>query len=211
MTQWLTSAISVFSILFAVTSSHAALTFSVDSFTTDELVITLYGGQTLDGPTPANVGILVVADHSGLNTSWLSSNIGASASNAQMVGAQAIFTSIAYDDVVFGDNVRLNLGGAPNPGDMTNVSATYTFSQVGALNPAAVDIANLGLQWGATTGPTTGGTFQSFAILAPGVVPELSVVPEPSTYIAAVGFFGLGVFVICRRRKNVAETASVEE
>ncbi len=193
------------SLLFAAASSHAALIFSVDSFTTDELVITLYGGQTLDGPTPSGASTgLYLADRSGDNPSWIISTCFGSASNAQMIGSESVISSRATNNNAGGDFLLFSLSSTPNPGDLTNVSATYTFSQVGAFNPAGVDIANLGLQWGAGARPIKGGTFQSFAIVP-------SVVPEPSTYIAAVGFLGLGMFVIRRRRRNVTETVSAEQ
>lgn len=193
--------------LASAPTADAQLTFTVDTFTNDNLSITLTSGSTLSllgNPIPASFpNRLYIFSADGVNNSWiddtLPSNLTDPSGYALLnVGVTAItaftgetadgltFTTAGFADLVAGSTVS------------ASGNTAFTIGQAGLFDTS--EISNFALYWGL---PGSGGILQSTGVAATGMT-SVAAVPEPNTYAAILGILALSG-VCLRRRTRLAQ------
>jgi hypothetical protein len=190
---------SVIGISSLTSSAYATFSFGVNSYSSDELVITIAGSSVLSGGPPVtNSFAFFLADTDGTSsfipsTSGLSVSvdpvlpIALSGSGAELFGIQAIDSFGASGNVlalVFNPST-----GSVGTGDSFPSDVEITFSGVGFFDFNEVG-GELGLYWGSGTGGPSGGVFQ-----------DSQVVPEPASFALGLGFIALFSRVCLIRRR----------
>ncbi len=177
-----------------------ALVFTVDTFTSDELTITIpVSLNTLDatGGAPAGKDLFLV-DVTSLNTAWVLGTTHGFSGDGQ-IGASAMnpSNSAVFDNTSAGDVVRMTFNSNFSAGStvMSEVTASWTGSNI--FNPSAVD--NLLLTWG-----TDGiGSVYPF-----GDPQGTTVVPEPEA--CALVVVGASLLLVIGRRRTLASQRAVQ-
>ena len=181
--------------------AQAQITFSVDSFTTDELVLTLTGGSVLSGIV-LDSNFLFLVDADGSNTGWFVNNYLtelASMSTADVSLGTRLLTSGFIVDHYPGDYLQIIGENQFLSGTSLSNNLTFSVSAPGHFVPSSV--ANFALYWG----DPVGGDFalQSAGLAATG---GGSAVPEPSSYGILLGLAAL-CFCGSRRRASLQRVA----
>ncbi len=190
------------------TASRAQITFSIDAFSSDELTITL-NPSTLTGSPSDPKGYFTIIGMVGDNfgSSILASNSWITAGD-DLVGSQTTpgtIGSVNFDaggltaqaSTFAGPSIFIRGEDSLDTGKFvtgTSITSPYqiTFSAPGRFDTSV--ITGLRLYWGDIEefGYSSSGALQSTT--------SLSVVPEPGTFAAILGFFALACAVIRRRR-----------
>jgi hypothetical protein len=164
-------------------AARAQLTFTVGTFTANQLTVTLQP-STLTGTSPANAADLYLLDrNSSTNNSWIiGSNFSVTPSGTDGVGS-VMFNQIGtWNNDGTEDHILFRGTSSFVSGASITTPYQVTFSQVGAFNPSA--ITEMALVWG----NAYSYTYQSSVMI-----------PEPSTYAVLSGLFVLGIVVLRRR------------
>jgi len=169
----------------------AQITFTVDTFTTDLLTITLQPG-TLDTSNGADESFnLYLVDANGTNAPWVNSFVNTSSAGGSF-GSIEFDSSRAVDDAE-GNYIDFRWG-ENLANDVNFVSgSSYSFAGAGLFSPS--NVATWALHWG---DPIRGqATFQSSGSAVTG---GGSAVPEPSSYALILGIGIMGMTLTRRRR-----------
>lgn len=194
--------------LGVASTANAQLTFTVDTFTTDSISITL-NNSTLSllgnsAPTQDNRLYLIDADNLS-NKTWIDDGLGSPLTDASgfgqigSVGVPAISAAngTSADVLVFStvSNNSLVAG--------TSITTPFTHSvgQSGLFSPS--NVTNFALYWGA---PNDDGILQSIGSATAGSTS--SAVPEPSAYAALLGLAALGCVFSRRRSRRLPQATS---
>ena len=188
--------------------AQAQITFSVDSFTTDELVITLTGGSTLTGTAPGltdydNLLSLHASEPSLSNLLWY---VGpptieyGTVSGSGLLGSATLIEGAVYDYDVegYGDFIYFTFDGDLVSG--TSLSGPLTLSLSSPGNFVPTEVTSFTLYWG---DPYHGFSVQSFG---PAVTGGGSAVPEPGSFALILGLAAL-CFCGSRRRASLQRVA----
>lgn len=190
-------------------TANAQLTFTVDTFTTDSISITLNNStlSLLGNSTPTEAHQLFLIDADNLsNQTWIDDGLGSPLTNPAgfgqigSVGVVAItaangtladvlvFSTASFADLVAG----------------TSISSSFTHSvgQSGLFTPS--NVTNFALYWGSPNGD---GILQSTGVAAAGNT-SVAAVPEPSTYAAIFGCVALGGAFLRRRLNRSSEAVN---
>lgn len=175
--------------------TNATLIFTVDSFTTDNLTITLPAGpnpNTLVG-SEFSQDLFLIATSASQAASWITGD-NASISASGIIGNQAIDLSqtAVFDDFEMTgiDIARITFDSNLTAGDTVTSELTASWTGTNLFAPSAVE--SLTLVWG---GSNFGVTFPFGSIQS-----SVSVIPEPSSALL-LGCAFLGIITL-RRRKN---------
>ena len=177
--------------------AHAQLTFSIDTFNTDTLRITLPTGYALAGSTPTTESNwLFLTDNDNVsNGSWILTSTGGSVIADGLLGS-ASMANLRVSSGGSGDDVGWTFNAELVSGATLSSPLTIEFNSSGAFNPSSV--SNFALWWGNPLGGT-GAVKQSFGSAVEG---GGSAVPEPATYAALLGLGVLGFAANRRLRKH---------
>ncbi len=186
-------------IVVGASAARAQLTFTIDTFTTEELKITLNAGGSLVGSAVSSDTMLYITADS-FNQDWiLKDNSASVVGSTASLGDDAFASGGAEDQIMFGDYVFISFGplvtGESLDGPL-QLTMGHLFS--GGFNPSAV--SNLVLTWGIddrVAGTQPWGDIQSTV--------AVSAVPEPSSYALILGTVSLlGIYGLRRRRVTKA-------
>jgi hypothetical protein len=173
-------------------TAKAQLTFTLDTFTTDTLAITIDGASLLSGTTPTNgknfLSLINADDLTGV--SW-SVAVSSSSYSAASLGSSSIAFAYLYNssNPEFGGDVAIIQGSEPYiSGSSFGSDFTVTWSGSGAFDLNGV--TNFALIWGSVD-------YAHYEIQS---VVAVNAVPEPSTYAAIIGAIALFGAVAVRRR-----------
>ncbi len=191
----------VFSALMAATApmARAQITFSIDTFTTDQLTITLNASTltgSFAGSSPAYFTLIGEIDgvfgSSHLPTgSWISSGdiITGSETEAGAIGAVSFTSANASPMSPAGPIVGISGASSFVTGTSINSPYQVTFSEVGRFDTS--EVTGFRLYWG--NYGSSDAVFQS--------VTSLSAVPEPGSFAGLLGLAALGGVMTRRRRR----------
>lgn len=179
----------------SVTTSRAQLTFTVDTFTTEQLTITFNSGVNLTGLASSGATTLYITADS-FNTDWiLKDNSAAVVGSTASLGGQAFASGAAENHVTFGDYIFVSFGNFVTGSSFDNpLQLTMGQDFSGGFNPSAV--SSLVLTWGIddrVAGTQPWGDIQSTT--------ALTAVPEPATTALIMGVVSaLGIYILRRPR-----------
>ena len=180
---------------FSVGHSSAALDFTIDTFTPNELTISIpVGPNTLDatGAIPNSKDLFLI-DAASFNTDWILSDSHSFSGSGQIgtstvdPGSAAIFNNNSSG----GDIVRTTFDAPFSDGDTVASAVTATWSGASIFDPSKVD--SLLLTWGATD---LGSAYPWGD--PQGVTATAAAVPEPSGLMLGLIWMG---FAFKRRRR----------
>ena len=168
-------------------AARAQVSFTVTSFTSNQLVFTLNSGALDQDPLPSSVlnTLYLVDQGNDPNPNWILGQVIGSTSASTSFGSRTFNNATAVNDAG-NDHVVLEWDSDLTDQVLAN-PITFTFTGAGQFNPSAV--TNFALYWGATSGN---------ALQATG-----SAVPEPSSF-ALLGGLGCLGFTLCRRGRHRA-------
>ena len=177
----------------ATTSLSGIITFSIDTFTSDELTLTLQEGGSFVGPAPSsNSAFLFIHSSSDTGGDWIISSTAATQTASGSIEGNAVATSPFFanrdgSSATTADHIELFIGSSITVGSTIDPGGiTITLTGTDLFDPAA--IPGLEVVWGGFGSMLDSGTIQSTA-----------VVPEPKYYAALSALMAL-CFVIIRRR-----------
>ena len=179
-------------------SASAVLIFNIDTFTTDQLTISIPAGSaTLDAtgtPPPARFGSsdFYLIDPNGLNSDWLVGN--ASGTGSGEIDGKAINHFHSLNDVNIGaphDVLAFLTDDFLSAGDTVTSAILITWSGSNAFDPSA--ISSLLLTWGAD------GSGVSYPYGDPQGTTSTSAVPDTGSTAALLGA-GVAALAFARRR-----------
>lgn len=174
------------SLLLASTAS-ASFSFTVDSFTEDELVVTISGSSSLSGTTPLAADLFFFADTDGTSSFLSDLPTGDSIpAGPTLAGSGATLNSVGSTNA-FGNVLYVVLDGPAADGDTFGTDVTLTFSGVGFFDFDQVG-GELGLFWGIDGAPAY-----------PTELQDSVVVPESSSYSLLFGLATFGAVLTNRR------------
>ncbi|GAB5562644.1 MAG: hypothetical protein SynsKO_42910 [Synoicihabitans sp.] len=182
-----------------VPTAHAQLIFTIDSFTTNELIVTLSG--TISGTNPTqdrNTLYLVEADD--IESNWTLQARTAEA-GAMTVGGYNLtnigvghYSPASADYMVWSTNSLTPFSVGDAPAGQVTQTVRYPGGIMNFVPSAATRFA---LYWGNPTNAGSGFQLQSIGLAQTGAV---SAVPEPNTFAALLGVAALIVGMGQRRR-----------
>jgi hypothetical protein len=187
--------------------ANAALTLTIDSYTTDEITFSISGTFDADtiGESPGYLAIKNNwSNNQGVNTQWFTSQPIVT-SNTILIGGSSPVTSVQDGTATWQDNVFFDnpLGTDTPIAAGTAVSGSVTLTAAGAFNPA--DAATLQLISGFSR-PIGAEDWVRLEAGGTPVTPTPAVaVPTTSTYGLLFMVFGL-VVVAMRRLQAPVET-----
>jgi hypothetical protein len=141
----------LFTILIAATPVQAKLTFTIDTFTPNEISITIpVGPATLDqtGVDPWNASLFLI-DTSAVNSGWILDSNDATYSGGGQLGAALAVPGkygLINDNVTAGDIMRITFDKDLTAGATVGTAVTATVTGVNIFDPTQVD--SLLLTWG---------------------------------------------------------------
>ena len=191
--------------LVAVPSANAQLTFTVDTFTTDSVSITLNNAtlSLLGNSTPTEAHRLYLIDADNLsNKTWIDDGLGSPLTDSSgfgQIGSVGVVAITAANGTL-ADVLLFSTASSTDLVAGTSISTPFTHSvgQSGLFTPS--NVTNFALYWGSPNGD---GILQSTGVAAAG---NTSIaVPEPSTYAAIFGCLALGGAFLRRRLNRVAQ------
>jgi hypothetical protein len=186
--------------LLVSNSLQAALAFSIDTFTADQLTISIpTGSATLDQFGGANSSRdLFLIDSTALNNSWVLSTTFSFSGSGQLGsgsvdgGSAAMFNNNGSG----GDIVRLTFDADLADGNTVGTAITATWSGSKIFDPSGV--SSLLLTW---------GTDGIGSVYPWGDPQNTTPVPEPHHYALMGGIGCLGLAVFRRFRASASKTA----
>lgn len=168
------------------------MTFTIDTFTSDELTITIpVSANTLDatGAVPGSKDLFLI-DSTAFNTSWVLGTTHTASGSGQL-GVSTIDTgqfAMFDDNSSGGDIVRATFSQLFSEGDtvVSEINASWTGSNI--FNPSGVN--SLLLTWGTT----------DIGSVYPWGDPQgATAVPEPGSYAIVAGI--ASILLVVRRRR----------
>ena len=161
-------------------SASAALIFKIDTFTTDQLTISIPAGSaTLDAtgapPPDSDASFFYIIDPNGLNENWIlgdTSGSGSGKINGIGFSEYASFDSSLVDHPNAGDNVAFLSSENLSVGDTVTHPISITWSGSNAFDPLAV--SSLSLIWGEDGYPSSYPFGDPQGTTSTSVVPDIS-------------------------------------
>ena len=180
-------------------SASAALIFTIDTFTPDQLTISIPAGSaTLDAtgtpPPDSDASYLYIIDPDGLNENWILGDTSSSVSGA--INGIGFFQHGSFDSSLdphdsSGDVLYLAFNDPLSDGDTVTSAITATWSGSNAFDPSAV--SSLSLIWGEDGYPS------SYPFGDPQGTTSTSAVPDTGSTAALLGV-GVAALVFARRK-----------
>ena len=157
---------------FIATSSQAGLIFTIDTFTPNELTISIPSGPALAGTVESRDFFLM--DGSARNDNWILSTAFSFSGSGQLggFGLNISGAEIFNNNVGGGDVARISFLNIPDSGDTAAPAITASFTGTNLFDPTQVN--SLALTWG------TANYGSAFPF---GAVQSITAVPEPTSFI----------------------------
>ena len=180
--------------IVAVPAARAQLTFTVNEFTTNKLVLTLNPGTllTINGASFSNALFLV--DGIGTNTGWINFDVYDGGTGGAF-GSLTQVASYALTDTFDGCGIMLQWDGDLSTAGNLVTGLTYTFEGTNLFSP--LNVSTWALYWGAPSFPPATLQSTGSAVTGGGSAP----IPEPSAFAALAGLAVLGLAATRRRQR----------
>ena len=176
--------------------SQAVLIFNIDTFTTDQLTISIpVGSNTLDatGSPPGwpDIKLLLLIDPNGVNNDWIVGDPGNQSFSGEIDGISIGDISFFANGLLSGDGVSILFNDFLSAGDTVTSAISLTWSGINAFDPSAV--SSLLLIWGDDGYPG------SYPFGDPQGTTSTPTVPDTGSTAALLGV-GVAALAFARRR-----------